>query len=57
MAGTSVTTEISHLLPRDAQCLDQCLTLKWFYAFFLPDTYTELNIFVIEMARSEKFTL
>lgn len=57
MAGTPVTTEISHLLPRDAECLDQCLTLKQFYTFFLPGTYTELNIFVTEMARSEKFTL
>lgn len=57
MAGTSVTTEISNLLARDTKCLDQCLTLKWFYTFFLPGTYTELNIFVIEMAGSEKFTL
>lgn len=39
MAGTSVTGEISHLLPRDTACLDQCLALEWFYTFFSPGTH------------------
>lgn len=56
MAGASVSSYISRLLPGDQARLHQCFSPERFYTFSLQ-AHAVLSIFVTEMARSEKFTL